>query len=39
MAAKDIEFGSDARSKMLKGVETLAKTVKVNICLGLSQVA
>ena len=31
MAAKDIEFGSDARSKMLKGVETLAKTVKVTL--------
>ena len=30
MAAKDIEFGSDARSKMLKGVETLAKAVKIN---------
>ncbi len=28
MAAKDIMFGTDARSKMLKGVETLAKTVK-----------
>ena len=31
MAAKDIEFGTDARAKMLKGVETLAKTVKVNL--------
>lgn len=31
MAAKDIEFGSDARSKMLKGVETLAKAVKVTL--------
>lgn len=31
MAAKDIEFGSDARSKMLKGVETLARTVKVTL--------
>ncbi len=31
MAAKDIQFGSDARSKMLKGVETLAKTVKVTL--------
>ena len=31
MAAKDIEFGSDARAKMLKGVETLAKTVKVTL--------
>ena len=31
MAAKDIKFGSDARSKMLKGVETLAKTVKVTL--------
>ena len=26
MSAKDIKFGSDARAKMLKGVETL-KTV------------
>ncbi len=31
MAVKDIEFGSDARAKMLKGVETLAKTVKVTL--------
>lgn len=31
MAAKDIKFGTDARSKMLKGVETLAKTVKVTL--------
>ncbi len=31
MAAKDIEFGSDARAKMLKGVETLAKAVKVTL--------
>ena len=31
MAAKDIEFGTDARAKMLKGVETLAKTVKVTL--------
>ena len=31
MAAKDIKFGSDARAKMLKGVETLAKTVKVTL--------
>lgn len=31
MAAKDIEFGIDARAKMLKGVETLAKTVKVTL--------
>ena len=31
MGAKDIKFGSDARSKMLKGVETLAKTVKVTL--------
>ena len=30
MAAKDIMFGTDARSKMLKGVETLAKTVKTS---------
>jgi len=31
MAAKDIEFGATARAKMLKGVETLAKTVKVTL--------
>ena len=31
MAAKDIKFGTNARSKMLKGVETLAKTVKVTL--------
>ena len=31
MAAKDIKFGTDARSKMLKGVETLANTVKVTL--------
>ena len=29
MAAKDIQFGNEARAKMLKGVEKLAKTVKV----------
>ena len=31
MAAKDIEFGTDDSAKMLKGVETLAKTVKVTL--------
>lgn len=31
MAAKDIEFGTEARAKMLKGVEKLAKTVKVTL--------
>lgn len=31
MAAKDIEFGTDARAKMLKGVQILAKTVKVTL--------
>ncbi len=31
MSAKDIEFGTDARAKMLKGVEILAKTVKVTL--------
>ena len=31
MAAKDIKFGTDARSKMLNGVEILAKTVKVTL--------
>lgn len=31
MSAKDIQFGTDARSKMLRGVEVLAKTVKVTL--------
>ncbi len=31
MVAKNIEFGTTAREKMLKGVETLAKTVKVTL--------
>ncbi len=31
MGAKDIKFGTDARTKMLKGVEILAKTVKVTL--------
>ena len=31
MAAKDIEFSNEARSKMLRGVETLAKAVKVTL--------
>ncbi len=31
MAAKDIEFGTNARTKMLRGVETLAKTVKTTL--------
>lgn len=31
MAAKEIKFGTDARSKMLRGVEILAKTVKVTL--------
>ena len=31
MAVKEIIFGSDARAKMLKGVEILAKTVKVTL--------
>ena len=31
MAAKEIMFATDARAKMLKGVETLAKTVKVTL--------
>lgn len=31
MAAKDIKFSTDARAKMLKGVETLAKTVKITL--------
>jgi len=31
MVAKNIEFGTSARERMLKGVETLAKTVKVTL--------
>lgn len=31
MSAKDIKFGTDARAKMLQGVETLAKAVKVTL--------
>ena len=31
MVAKKIEFGTSAREKMLKGVETLAKTVNVTL--------
>ncbi len=31
MVAKNIEFGTTAREKMLKGVETLARTVKVTL--------
>ena len=31
MAVKEIKFGSDARAKMLKGVEILSKTVKVTL--------
>jgi len=31
MAAKDVKFGSDARGRLLKGVETLANAVKVTL--------
>ncbi len=31
MTAKDIKFGTDARTKMLKGVDLLANTVKVTL--------
>jgi chaperonin GroEL len=31
MAAKDVKFGSDARSRMMKGVDTLANAVKVTL--------
>ena len=31
MGAKDIKFGTDARAKILEGVEILAKTVKVTL--------
>ena len=31
MVAKDIQFGTDARSRMLKGVNTLANAVKATL--------
>jgi chaperonin GroEL len=31
MAAKDVRFGSDARDKMLRGVDILANAVKVTL--------
>ena len=31
MAAKEVKFGSDARNKMLEGVDTLANAVKVTL--------
>ncbi|GGB52675.1 60 kDa chaperonin 7 [Roseibium aquae] len=31
MAAKDVKFGSDARERMLRGVDTLANAVKVTL--------
>ena len=31
MAAKEIKFGADARTRMLRGVDTLADTVKVTL--------
>jgi len=31
MAAKDVKFGSDARSKMLEGVDILANAVKTTL--------
>ena len=31
MAAKDVKFGTDARNRMLKGVDTLANAVKVTL--------
>src|SRR5262250_2080431 len=31
MAAKDVKFSSDARDRMLRGVETLANAVKVTL--------
>ncbi len=31
MAAKDVKFGSDARDRMLRGVDTLANAVKVTL--------
>ena len=31
MAAKDVKFGSEARAKMLEGVDILANAVKVTL--------
>ena len=31
MAAKDVKFGSEARDKMLEGVDILANAVKVTL--------
>src|ERR1041384_1228511 len=31
MAAKDVKFGSDAREKLMRGVDTLASAVKVTL--------
>ena len=31
MSAKDVKFGTDARNKMLKGVNILADAVKVTL--------
>ena len=31
MAAKDVKFGTDARNRMLTGVNTLADAVKVTL--------
>jgi chaperonin GroEL len=31
MSAKDVRFSSDARDRMLRGVETLANAVKVTL--------
>ena len=31
MAAKDVKFGSDARTRMMEGVDILANAVKVTL--------
>ena len=31
MAAKDVKFGTDAREKMLRGVDVLANAVKTTL--------
>ena len=31
MAARDVKFGSDAREKLLRGVDTLADAVKITL--------
>ena len=38
MAAKDVRFSSDARARMLRGVDVLADAVKVTLEIGRAHV-